>query len=195
MRTPHIPRFTSRRDFLMRAGGGFGALALSALLQRDDRATAATLATNPFAPRPAHHDAQAPAVILVSGSGVFFPSNFVVAGNFIGTNATGSAAAGNKVGIQVVTGEGTIGGSAAADRNIISGNVTDGIYVTGDNALNIYGNAIGGGADGTTPLGNGHDGVMLDHTPTQPTSVRNVSIGSADGRNGNVIAFNANLFA
>jgi hypothetical protein len=32
---PHIQPATSRRDFLLRAGGGFGALALSYLLQRD----------------------------------------------------------------------------------------------------------------------------------------------------------------
>src|SRR4051794_13054743 len=29
---PHVPPFTSRRDFLAKAGGGFGGLALSCLL-------------------------------------------------------------------------------------------------------------------------------------------------------------------
>lgn len=32
---PHVNRFASRRDFLMRAGGGFGALALSFLLSQE----------------------------------------------------------------------------------------------------------------------------------------------------------------
>ena len=32
---PHVNRFASRRDFLMRAGGGFGALALSYLLSQE----------------------------------------------------------------------------------------------------------------------------------------------------------------
>ena len=35
MRPPHVPSFASRRDFLLRAGGGFGAVALSALLRQD----------------------------------------------------------------------------------------------------------------------------------------------------------------
>jgi hypothetical protein len=38
---PHVPSFASRRDFLFRAGGGFGALALSALLRQDGQLTAA----------------------------------------------------------------------------------------------------------------------------------------------------------
>jgi Protein of unknown function (DUF1501) len=32
---PHVPRLTDRRDFLLKTGGGFGALALSAFLQQD----------------------------------------------------------------------------------------------------------------------------------------------------------------
>ena len=32
---PHVPRFASRRDFLLRAGGGFGTLALASLLRAD----------------------------------------------------------------------------------------------------------------------------------------------------------------
>src|SRR6516225_4571624 len=32
---PHVPRFTSRRQFLLKAGGGFGALALAWLLDQD----------------------------------------------------------------------------------------------------------------------------------------------------------------
>jgi hypothetical protein len=34
-RQPHYPHFASRRDFLLRAGGGFGALALLSFLRRD----------------------------------------------------------------------------------------------------------------------------------------------------------------
>jgi hypothetical protein len=51
---PHVPRLTSRRDLLVRAGGGFGALALSYLLGRD-RAAASTLTP--------HHVAKAKSVI------------------------------------------------------------------------------------------------------------------------------------
>ena len=48
---PHLPRVWSRRDLLMRAGNGFGALALATMLAEEARA--APKAVNPLAPRPA----------------------------------------------------------------------------------------------------------------------------------------------
>src|SRR5437016_93968 len=54
----------SRRDFLCRAGGGFGGLALSWLLAREGKASHASESTaNPFAPRPGHFPARAKSVI------------------------------------------------------------------------------------------------------------------------------------
>jgi hypothetical protein len=47
---PHVPFLRSRREFLMRAGGGFGALALSYLLQSEG--LAATSTANPHHPIP-----------------------------------------------------------------------------------------------------------------------------------------------
>src|SRR5258705_8873609 len=47
---PHVPLLRSRREFLMRAGGGFGALALSYLLAQDG--FAATSTPNPKNPIP-----------------------------------------------------------------------------------------------------------------------------------------------
>src|SRR5438034_11612165 len=45
--TPHIPHNLTRRDFLFRAGAGFGALALTALLAEEAAASAPpTLARN-----------------------------------------------------------------------------------------------------------------------------------------------------
>jgi hypothetical protein len=61
---PHIPRAYSRRDFLFRAGGGFGALALSWLLARDGHAAGAPSA-NPLAARPPHFLARAESVIFL----------------------------------------------------------------------------------------------------------------------------------
>jgi hypothetical protein len=49
MNVPHVPRFRSRREFLAGAGGGFGALALSALLA--DEARAASVRAPHFTPR------------------------------------------------------------------------------------------------------------------------------------------------
>ncbi|MFL5339284.1 MAG: DUF1501 domain-containing protein [Gemmataceae bacterium] len=62
MTVPHIPAALSRRDFLFRAGGGLGSLALAHLLARD---AAAGHPTNPLAPKPPHHAAKAKAVIFM----------------------------------------------------------------------------------------------------------------------------------
>ncbi|MCI0333448.1 MAG: DUF1501 domain-containing protein [Planctomycetes bacterium] len=60
----------SRRDFLRRAGGGFGMIALASLLAEEgllanDNATVA----NPLTPREPHHDAKAKSVIFLFMSG------------------------------------------------------------------------------------------------------------------------------
>ena len=64
----HFPRMASRRDFLLNAGGGFGAIALAALLGRD-RATAdgalPRVPQNPLRPRPSHFQARARRVIYL----------------------------------------------------------------------------------------------------------------------------------
>ena len=69
-----------------------------------------------------------------------------IQGNYIGTNASGTMALGNNVG---VTGSDlTIGGTIAAARNVIAGNTTD-IYC--DNSL-VEGNYIGTDKDGEVAL-------------------------------------------
>jgi hypothetical protein len=63
---PHILPATSRRDFLRRAGAGFGGLAFSYLLAMDglrSRAAAASAPLNPLAPKFPHHTPRAKAVI------------------------------------------------------------------------------------------------------------------------------------
>ncbi|HWQ31971.1 MAG TPA: DUF1501 domain-containing protein [Blastocatellia bacterium] len=63
---PHLPPVTDRRDFLFRAGNGFGALALSYLLARDAAATEKPKPLlNPLAPKPPHFAARAKAVIFL----------------------------------------------------------------------------------------------------------------------------------
>ncbi len=62
---PHIPVAQSRRDFLCRAGGGFGALALSWLLARDGYGTDAAGQANPLAAKPPHFPAKAKSVIFM----------------------------------------------------------------------------------------------------------------------------------
>ncbi len=66
----------SRRDFLCHAGGGFGMIALAALLAEqgllaaaDERAGPADRTVDPLAPRPGHHAATAQRVIFLFMSG------------------------------------------------------------------------------------------------------------------------------
>src|SRR5947209_8334306 len=62
--SPHIPAFTSRRDFLMRAGGGFGAVALSYMLgESSARATETASAASGL--RKPQHPARAKSVIFL----------------------------------------------------------------------------------------------------------------------------------
>ena len=68
MTSPHIPLFRSRRDFLRLAGGGFGALAISALLAKESRGDEPPGPPNPadpLAPRKPHFDARAKSVIFL----------------------------------------------------------------------------------------------------------------------------------
>jgi hypothetical protein len=66
---PHVVPATTRRDWLTRAGSGFGALALSYLLERDCVRAAGveefdrTTSLNPLAPKPQHLSARAKSVI------------------------------------------------------------------------------------------------------------------------------------
>src|SRR5437899_2989652 len=65
---PHVPRLSSRREFLLKAGGGFGALALSCLLEHDGLLAAAELGKrvdDPLAAKAPHFTTKAKAVIFL----------------------------------------------------------------------------------------------------------------------------------
>jgi titin len=115
-------------------------------------------------------------VAILGGAG-----NVLVAGNGIGTDVSGSQALGNQVGVSVSgPGTGNLIGEPGAG-NLISGNVGDGLDVTG-NGNQVLGNLIGADATGTLAVGNGGDGVHVSGS-------NNAVGGTADGA-GNVIAFN-----
>jgi hypothetical protein len=64
----HVPLFTSRREFLRNAGGGFGALAMAALAAEDGRAEPGRSQGNsqdPLAPKAPHFKARAKSVIFL----------------------------------------------------------------------------------------------------------------------------------
>jgi parallel beta-helix repeat protein len=97
------------------------------------------------------------------GAGIALGANDnVVAGNFIGTTVGGGAARANGIGIDVTGAGHRIGGSALAARNLISGNLNDGIRLTDSDDVLIAGNYIGTNAVGTAGLGNGQAGIFFD---------------------------------
>jgi CSLREA domain-containing protein len=107
---------------------------------------------------------------LISGVTIRDSSSVVVAGNYIGTSANGNQALGNTVtGISLIIKAdfnriGTNGDDNHDDleRNVISGNGV-GIEIH-ESSLNIVaGNYIGTRANGTQPLGNENDGVIVGH--------------------------------
>lgn len=126
---------------------------------------------------------------VISGNGLYGVTVFLagsgnrVQGNFIGTDLTGNAALGNKGGGMFIvnTPNTTMGGSTPGARNVISGNGSDGIVISGPSTSGdlIQGNLIGTGANLTTAMGNKGNGVFLSGTS-------NASVDS-----GNVIAYNA----
>jgi titin len=85
-------------------------------------------------------------------------SGVQVQGNYIGTNASGTIALGNSVGVYVNGSNNTIGGTAA--RNVISGNSNDGVFINdGVSSVQVLGDYIGTNAEGTGKLGNNVHGV------------------------------------
>ena len=103
---------------------------------------------------------------VISGNGqgnVSIDAQASVQGNFIGTNAAGTAditpAGGN--GILVSTASGTVvGGTASGARNVISGNGLYGIAIESDGVL-VQGNYIGTNASGNSGLQNSSGGILI----------------------------------
>jgi len=122
-----------------------------------------------------------------TGSGITIAgsSGNTIAGNWIGLNAAGTGAAGNAVGISIWnSANNIIGGSSAADRNVISGNTSLGIGLNTDNGSTtgnvIKGNYIGTDASGANAVGNANQGVWV--------SAAGNSIGGTVAGEGNVIS-------
>ncbi len=109
-------------------------------------------------------------VISGSGTGILANgTNTTIKGNFIGTNAAGTAALGNIIGIAADEGATvTIGGTDAGAGNLISGQLKPndgvGIYVHHASAT-ILGNFIGTDVNGALAIGN-TTGIQLDVSNT-----------------------------
>jgi Putative Ig domain len=140
------PGFTSSPLIVL---DGTGAGTSNGLLVTGGNSTIKGLAIDNFA--------SGAAIVLASGGNT-------VEGDFLGTDATGTTAAGNAFGVDVASAtNNTIGGTTTAARNVISGNSTYGIVIDGSSATSnlIEGNFVGTDDTGNTALGNGSDGIAL----------------------------------
>lgn len=136
---------------------------------------------------------------FASGAGVVIAAgntgSDTVAGNYIGTDASGTQALGNREGVIIAIESGagsTIGGTSRADRNVISGNQSNGIEIDQANGNTVAGNYIGTDASGTKPLSNGGDGVFIfgGILPGGANAGNQNIIGGSVPAAGNTIAFN-----
>ena len=107
--------------------------------------------------------------------------------NYIGTNAAGDAAVPNgDRGVQVESGASFTWIGDVGQGNVISGNTGDGIIIadflslgTSDNY--VIENLIGVAADGTTPLGNGANGVHIDPVADTLIATNTIAHNAWDG--------------
>ena len=113
-----------------------------------------------------------------------------IVGNWIGLSADGTSDQGNGgFGIEVYESAGlTIGGSTAADRNVISGNDGTGIILFGSSTTSniVQGNYIGTNATGTAAVGNSSDGISLDGGASGNTIGGDRAVGQGNVLSGNL---------
>jgi hypothetical protein len=119
-------------------------------------------------------------------------SNNQVVGCFLGTDATGTVAKPNNFGVSIeiafpLSGptRTTIGGTSAAERNVVSGNASAGVLISANaGPTSVIGNYVGTNASGTAALGNGGGGVSA-------ANCAQLVIGGTAARAGNLISGNS----
>ncbi|HEY2413884.1 MAG TPA: hypothetical protein VGI40_16655, partial [Pirellulaceae bacterium] len=141
------PNAGSNAVILIELNGANVASAVSGLRLSSDNSTVSGLAVNQFLN----------GIELLGGSGN------VIAGNFIGTDPSGTVPAANSQhGVFVQdSANNTIGGTTPMARNVISNNLT-GIGISSFSLGNIItGNLVGTDASGTLSLGNFVEGIAI----------------------------------
>ncbi len=108
-------------------------------------------------------------------------SRNVVAGNFLGVDATGGTALPNGQGVLISGGSAnTIGGTDFGAGNVISGNNGGGVNILGSGGNLVEANWIGVDAGGVTQLGNGSsaDGVFVFGAASGSAASNNLIAGN-----------------
>jgi hypothetical protein len=133
---------------------------------------------------------------VISGNGdagvflfTYKANHTTIKGNYIGTDYTGSKPVKNKNGVHVNGGQyNTIGGTTSGSRNVLSGNVHDGVLINTGGATHnvVQGNYIGTNAAGAGRLGNGWYGVEVSqsYNTVGGTSAAARNVISANGMDG-----------
>ena len=113
-------------------------------------------------------------------------NGFTLQASYLGTDTASSAGLGNgDSGVYMNNASNVdIGGTTAAQRNVISGNAQMGVYATNSNHISVTGNYIGTDASGNVRLANQQDGVQF-------YNVTNSNVGSAVAGGGNLLSGNS----
>jgi parallel beta-helix repeat protein len=105
----------------------------------------------------------------------------IIKGNYIGTNAAGTAAIPNTYGILFDDGSryNIVGGYNAGEGNVLSGNTAYGLFIynLGTTENYIYGNYIGTNPNGTFAIPNG-SGIVIDGVATRHIIDKNIISGN-----------------
>jgi parallel beta-helix repeat protein len=122
-----------------------------------------------------------------SGVEIMSGTGNIISGNYIGTNVAGTSALGNDFGVLIHSSGNVVGvttTSTNTQRNVISGNDSQGVDIYGGVGNVVAGNYVGLAADGSTPLGNGDNGIILANSST------GTIVGGTNANLRNVIAAN-----
>jgi len=115
---------------------------------------------------------------------VFDAEGVSIQGNYIGTDATGSTAKPNlSDGVVIVNSSDVVVGGSASESNLISGNTHSGLYVFNSTNVSVTYNILGLGADGTTSIPNGLDGIYFNTQDDAEISNNTASGNSQTGIN------------
>ncbi len=128
----------------------------------------------------------------------------LLSGNFVGTSASGNSALGNRLdGVAIVNANGNelIGCTFQQDPfvfyNVLSGNGGNGLRITNSNDTTVQANFMGVGADNSTIVANGGDGLLVSGSSANTQVGGVIPLGnviSGNNRNGIEVSGTASGF-